>query len=89
MRVIVTGAAGFIGSHVVDTLLEQGDDVVALEHPDATLVEHLGENAARVTLLRCDLHDETATLEAVKEVAEHPFINNEEYLYLAPAVVIE
>ncbi|QKW32425.1 NAD-dependent epimerase/dehydratase family protein (plasmid) [Nocardiopsis flavescens] len=30
-RVVVTGAGGFIGSHLVDRLLEQGEDVVAFD----------------------------------------------------------
>lgn len=32
MKILVTGAAGFIGSHVAQRLLERGDDVVALDN---------------------------------------------------------
>ncbi|MGE3165430.1 MAG: NAD-dependent epimerase/dehydratase family protein [Planctomycetota bacterium] len=34
MRVLVTGGAGFIGSHVSQALLERGDDVVCLDSLD-------------------------------------------------------
>src|ERR1700737_2693922 len=31
MRVLVTGGAGFLGSHIVDALRARGDDVTALD----------------------------------------------------------
>ncbi len=31
MKIVVTGAAGFIGSHLCDALLARGDDVIALD----------------------------------------------------------
>src|SRR5260370_3919140 len=33
-RVLVTGAAGFIGSHVAEALLARGDEVVGLDNFD-------------------------------------------------------
>ena len=35
MRVLVTGAAGFIGYHVAERLLARGDEVIGLDNLNA------------------------------------------------------
>ena len=42
MRALVTGATGLLGSHIVDSLLERGDDVRALARPasDVSYLRH-------------------------------------------------
>lgn len=64
MRVLITGAAGFIGSHLVETLLQRGDDVVGLDNfndyydPDrkrANIRHLLGH--ARLTFIEADIRD--------------------------------
>ena len=32
MRILVTGGAGFIGSHLIDRLMEQGHEVICLDN---------------------------------------------------------
>ena len=32
MRVLITGGAGFLGSHLCDRLIEQGHDVICLDN---------------------------------------------------------
>ncbi|GIU85336.1 MAG: epimerase [Acidimicrobiales bacterium] len=43
-RVVVTGGAGFLGSHLCDALLDRGDEVVAIDNlitGDVSNIEHL------------------------------------------------
>lgn len=56
MRVLVTGASGFIGSHVVRTLLAQGCEVAILTRPGGA-AHRLRDVADRLTHLEADLAD--------------------------------
>src|SRR4051794_29467987 len=41
MRYLVTGGAGFIGSHLTDALLERGDEVLALDDLSTGRLENI------------------------------------------------
>ena len=45
-RFLVTGGAGFIGSHVVDTLIERGDAVIVLDNLDTGTIENIPDALA-------------------------------------------
>lgn len=55
MRVLVTGGAGFIGSHVVDALLARGDEVHVVDNLATGSRENLASGA---TLHELDIRDE-------------------------------
>ena len=47
MRALVTGGAGFIGSHIVDALVDLGDDVVVLDDLSSGRAENVSQAARR------------------------------------------
>jgi len=66
MRILVTGAAGFIGSHVARALLLSGHEVIALVRP-ATPLGRLADLADRLTVIRASLEDD-GLVEALRRV---------------------
>ena len=66
MKVLVTGAAGFIGGHLVDMLVERGDEVRALLRPGGD-TGHL-RTLAGVEIMHGDLTDAASLKCAVQGV---------------------
>jgi len=69
MRYVVTGAAGFIGSHLTEALLARGHEVVAVDSfTDYYDTTQKGENAAAFDVSRVDLADDDLDLAGVDGV---------------------
>jgi len=58
MKVWVTGGAGFLGSHLVESLIARGDDVTVIDDFSTGDIANLGATAASVDLRRMNLLDD-------------------------------
>ena len=68
MKTLVTGGAGFIGSHIVDALLERGDSVRLLDNFSTGKFENIESFADRIELLNADLRNASRVEESVRGV---------------------
>jgi len=64
MKILVTGGAGFIGSHVVDAYLRAGHEVVVVDDLSSGRLENLSSQAR---LVRLDIRDRAARDLVVEE----------------------
>jgi len=88
MRVLVTGGAGFIGSHIVDALVADDHDVTVLDDLDTGFRENVNararlvigsvadEGLVRDTMQGCDLVFHQAAHKAVLRSVERPLITD-------------
>lgn len=73
MKYLVTGGGGFIGSHIVNKLLEQGDSVRVLDNFSTGKRENLKDlvqqfNGSRFEVMEADLRDAARLEESVRGV---------------------
>ncbi|MCE9530329.1 MAG: SDR family oxidoreductase [Planctomycetes bacterium] len=62
-RILVTGGAGFIGSHLVRQLVERGETVRVLDRPEAK-IDHLP--LSQIEFVAADIRDRLAVRQAVQ-----------------------
>lgn len=71
-KVLVTGANGFVGSHLTETLVKKGADVTALVRATSSgSLQNLRTIYDDVNILRGDLRDPHSARQAVKSVEGH------------------
>ena len=80
MRSIVTGGAGFIGSHLIDRLVARGDEVIVLDNLSSGKAEFLSHHDSQVKHVDVDITNFDAILphfegvEVVYHLAANPDI---------------
>jgi dTDP-alpha-D-glucuronic acid decarboxylase len=70
MSVLVTGGGGFIGSHLVEALLEQGKEVIVFDNVALEELQNISHLKNKITFIKGDITDKDAVADAVSEDVE-------------------
>jgi UDP-glucose 4-epimerase len=68
MRVLITGGAGFIGSHLADALISRGDQVVALDNFSTGSTANIKHITKNLEIIDGDIRNADLINESVKDV---------------------
>jgi UDP-glucose 4-epimerase len=68
MRILITGGAGFIGSHLADTLIARGDHVVALDNFSTGSTANIKHITKNFEIIDGDIRNADLINETVKDV---------------------
>ena len=68
MKIIVTGGAGFIGSHLVEKLVNQGHDVIVLDNFSTGNIENISFLKNKIQIITCDLSEQKSWIKLFSKV---------------------
>ena len=69
MKILVTGGAGFIGSHIAEYLVQRGDDVTVLDNFHTGKKENLVKINDKITFVNGDIRDYNLLEKLVSDVS--------------------
>jgi GDP-4-dehydro-6-deoxy-D-mannose reductase len=68
MKVLITGAAGFIGSHLADFLLERGVEDIYVEHWSGETTENIDHLKGKVNFVELDIKKTEGVRKVIAEI---------------------
>ena len=81
MQVLITGGAGFIGSHLCDALISRGDEVTILDNLSTGSHENIAHLKGKIEVIQGDIRD--------KALVESLVDNSEMVLHMAAALGVD
>ena len=57
MKILVTGGTGFVGSHIVEYLVQRGDNVTILDNLNTGKIENLSKVKTNINFVNGDIRD--------------------------------
>ncbi|MBI1978627.1 MAG: SDR family NAD(P)-dependent oxidoreductase [Candidatus Aenigmarchaeota archaeon] len=91
-KVLVTGGAGFIGSHLVSRLCESDKEIVVLDNSWRGSLENLGDFRNRIKFVEGDIRDYSVVKKAMEEVGtvfHLASIQGTKFFYTHPDLILE
>lgn len=67
-KVLVTGGAGFIGSHLVEALYRKGDEVTVIDNLSSGKIENILPLINKIEFIKSDINDSDVLEEIIKDV---------------------
>ena len=68
MKILVTGGAGFIGSHIVEYLVQRGDNVIVLDNLSNGKMQNMSKVSDDINFVNGDVRDYNLVEQLVKDV---------------------